>query len=289
MTAPLQSQASSPTPRASSIARRARWIPGNYTAAETAAARSVLEHWNKTFAGVIGATRAQLNRADNIRAVVRELRAAQRAADTGPDDDFARLDAAMIRNAITAYAADAGCQKLQRWKSFRDWLDAETIVKFAAVAQARNLAAPRELSPKEKAAKIVTHLNLHVAAEQAIKQNLRLSVYIRNCLASASKDYDAITARLDAVTDPRKISDLLRDVHYARRRLEHWERITALGEERVTLPAGEPRTNALHFRAKAIFADYHGRPFRSYADVPRLNAILLALLDLEPSAAGGPP
>lgn len=286
MTAPLQSQTSSPAPQASSIARRARWIPGNYTAAETAAARSVLEHWNKTFAGVVGATRAQLNRADNIRAVVRELRAAQRAADSGPDDDFARLDAAMIRNAITAYAADAGCQKLQRWKSFRDWLDAETVVKYAAVAQARNLAAPRELSPKEKAAKIVTHLNLHVAAEQAIKQNLRLSVYIRNCLASASKDYDAITARLDAATDSHARRALHRDEHYARQRLEHWERIAALAKKRFAL---RPTPPAMFSRARAIFADYYGRTFDLYPDIPRLNAVMLALLDLEPSAAGGPP
>lgn len=277
-----------------SVAHKARWIPGNYTAAETAAARSVLEHWNKTFAGITGASRAQINRADNIRAVVRELRAAQLAADTGPDDDFARLDAAMIRNAITAYAADPGCQKLQRWKAFRDWLDAETVVKYAGIARVRNLAAPRELSPKEKAAKIATHLNLHVAAEQAIKQNLRLSVYIRNCLASASKDYDAVTARLDAATDSHARRDLHRDSHYARQRLEHWERIAALAKQRLAIGRGDPaRWHALCDRAGIFFADYYGRRASAFGaddpEVTRLNAILLALLDLEPSAAGGPP
>lgn len=275
---------SSPTPQASSIARRARWIPGNYTAVETAAARSVLEHWNKTFAGVIGATRAQLNRADNIRAVVRELRAARRAADAGDKDDFAMLDAAMIRDAITAYADDPGCKKLQRWKAFRDWLDAETIVKYAALAQASGRAAPRELSPKEKAAKIVTHLNLHVAAEQAIIQGLRLSQYIRGCLASAQQAYDTIMSRLDAATDSRARRDLSRDMAAARQRLEHWERIAALAAMRAAISPlhRAPEWSDLCAAARIVFADYHDRQAGGKGDIVRLNAIILALLDLEP-------
>lgn len=276
-----------------SVAQKSRWIPGNYTAAETDAARAVLDHWNRTFTGIPGATRAQVNRADNIRAVVRELRAARRAAEAGDCDDFARLDAAMIRDAITAYAADPGCKKLQRWKSFRDWLDAETIVKYAALAQASGRAAQRELSPKEKAARIVTHLNLHVAAEQAIKQNLRLSVYIRNCLASASKDYGAITARLDAEADSRARRDLSRDMAAARQRLEHWERIAALAGQRIAIAKSAlTRWVVLCDRARAIFTDYHGRDVmadsttRFTPEVTRLNAIILALLDLD--RAGSP-
>jgi hypothetical protein len=248
--APADSRSEDLSPRA----RQATWTPKSHTGPEIEEARRVLAHWNKTFRGVAGATLAQLGNMSNVRHYIRVLRRCSRGA--GSDvaqppsavDPFSKITADHVRAAITAYRADAGCNKLKSWKRFRDWLDPETILKYCGTGF-------QPVDPRRVAAlKIIEYRALNRAVRAAESMSLSLSRHIRD--SAASRLYRNNPGHALWMND-------LRDL------LDRYE--AASSHDRACLAEG----------ARFVFAAAHGRAAHAAGDDNALMAIAMALLDLD--------
>lgn len=218
--------------------------PKNHSDAEVESAHRVLEHWNKTFAGVDGASQAQhKTNLVNVRLFIRVMRKCQQEGGA-----FAQIAEPHVLAAITAYRADAGCVRLRSWKCFAEWLSPEKILKYCG----GNVAAvdPRQTRARE----IIAHLGLDRAAKMASQLGVPLSRYLREQVKSQAARRDMNYYRWFG-----QLSDL--QVRFESLSSDHRARLAE--------------------RARTVFECANGAQPAPVRDDVALSAIALALMDLD--------
>lgn len=235
-------------------AKKARWSPKSHTDAEIAEARRILTHWNGVFRGVDGGTLAQVNNMSNVRHYIRTKR---RCRDEG--DVFAHISERTIIAAIDAYRTATYNVKNHVWKSFADWLDPETILKYAG----QNNVARHQLTHAATEKKKLT------ALQSQAKTVLDHKAFVLFFMDITVK---AVPLAIWLYRNTRNTPAV-----------EHFlELVRATKAYRDGLDG--PSRGALLQRARAVFDAYFDRPPKTDADRGIMEGLEFALLDLD--AAG---
>lgn len=253
----LQSSAASRAPLAADLsprAKKAQWSPKSHTEAEIAEARRVLTKWNSVFRGVDGGTLAQVNNMSNVRHYIRTL---HRCRDEG--DLFAHISERTIFAAIDAYRAAPYNVKNHVWKSFADWLDPETILKYAGQSSVAGHRATHAADTKKKL----------TALQSQAKTVLDHKGFVRFFMDIAVK---AVPLAIWLNRNTRNTPEVERFL----------ELVRATKARRDGLDG--PSRGALLQRARAVFDAYFSRPPKTDSDRGIMEGLEFALLDLD--AAG---
>ena len=238
-------------PDLSARAKKARWSPKSHTDAEVAEARRVITHWNKLFRGVDGASIAQVNNMSNVRLYIRTL---HRCREEG--DLFAHITERAICAAIDAYRIAPYNVKAHVWKSFADWLDPESILKYAGQS---SLADHRATQPRRE------HQQLTALQEKAkvVLDNRGFARFFSSIAIKAIPLAIYLNRGNRNTPEVEKFLELVR----------------ALKARRDGLDG--PSRGALLQRARAVFDAYFGRPPKTDADSGIMEGLEFSLLDLD--------